>query len=91
MQKKKEKMAETLAHGYSSDSAKRELSNDYQQGRVKMFFKYLCVILHWVKVAAALEGLQVLLTIPTTATLSFIRDCQDNMNIHNNIYKVIMQ
>ena len=71
-------MAETLANGYSSDSAKRELSNDYmyQQGRVKMFFKNLCILVHWMKVASALEGLQVLLTIPTTAMLSFIRDCQ---------------
>ena len=28
------KMTETLPHGYSSDSAQRELSNEYQHDRV---------------------------------------------------------
>ena len=32
--KKPEKMTETLAHGYSSESAQRELSNEYQHDRV---------------------------------------------------------
>ena len=33
------KMAETLAHRYSSESTQRELSNEYQHNRVKMVFK----------------------------------------------------
>ena len=32
-------MTETLAHGYSFDSTQRELSNEYQHDRVKMFFR----------------------------------------------------
>ena len=31
-------MTETLANGYSSDITQRELSNEYQYDRVKMFF-----------------------------------------------------
>ena len=34
-----------------------ELCNEYQHDRVKMVFKSLCVILLWMKVASALEGL----------------------------------
>ena len=33
-EKKSEKMTETLANGYSSDSTQRDLSNEYQHGRV---------------------------------------------------------
>ena len=51
-------MIETLAHGYSSESTPRELSNEYQHDRVKMFFKNLCVLVLWTKVASALEGLK---------------------------------
>ena len=51
------KMTETLAHGYSSESTQRELSNDYQHHRVYMVFKDLCVLVLWAKVAPALEGL----------------------------------
>ena len=51
------KMTETLAHGYSSESTQRELSNEYQHGRVWMFFKNLCILVLWTKVASALEGL----------------------------------
>ena len=50
-------MIETLAHGYSSDSIQRELSNEYQHGRVLLVFKNLCVLVLWTKVALALEGL----------------------------------
>ena len=32
-------MTETLANGYSSESTLRELSNEYQDDRVKMVFK----------------------------------------------------
>ena len=51
-------MTETLANGYSSESTQRELSNEYQHDRVKMFFKNLCVFLFRMKVASALEGLK---------------------------------
>ena len=50
-------MTETLAHGYSSESAQRVLSNEYQHDRVKMFFKNVCIHMLWTKVASALEGL----------------------------------
>ena len=45
-------MTETLAHGYSSES-----SNEYQHDRVKMFFKSNCILVLWMKVASALEGM----------------------------------
>ena len=35
-------MIATLANGYSSESAQRELSNEYQHDRVSMLFKNLC-------------------------------------------------
>ena len=43
---KKLEMTEYLVHGYSSESTQRELSNEYQQDRVKIFQKYLhpCVL-----------------------------------------------
>ena len=50
-------MIETLTNGYSSDNAQEELSNKYQHGRVQMVFKSLCILVHWTKVASALEGL----------------------------------
>ena len=52
-------MTETLAHGYSSESTERELSNEYQHDRVWVFFKKMCVFVLWMKVASALEGLNV--------------------------------
>ena len=51
-------MTETLAHGYSSDSTQQQLSNEYQHDRVQMVFKNICVIVLWMKVASALEGLR---------------------------------
>ena len=57
MMQKKQKMIETLAHGYSSGSTVRELSNEYQHDWVlKGFEKSLrpCALM---KVASALEGL----------------------------------
>ena len=50
-------MIESLAHGYSSDSTQRELSNEYQHAKVKMVFKNLCVPVLWTKVASVLGGL----------------------------------
>ena len=45
----------TLAHGYSSESTQREVSNDTN---MTMVFKNLYVlIVLWTKVALALEGL----------------------------------
>ena len=52
-------MIKTLANGYSSESAQRELSNEYQQGRVPKFFKNLWVLVLWTKVASAWRGLMV--------------------------------
>ena len=54
---KKLKITVTLANGYSSESSQRELSNVYQNDRVSMVFKNLCVLMLWTKVASALEGL----------------------------------
>ena len=51
------KMTETLAYGYSSDSTQWELSNEYQNERVKMVFKNVRVLVLWTKVALPLEGL----------------------------------
>ena len=53
-----QKMTEILAHGYSSESTQRELSNEYQHDRVQMVFKNLCVPVLWMEVALALEGLK---------------------------------
>ena len=50
-------MTETLANGYSSESTQRELSNEYQQDRVWMVFKNLCVLVLWTEVASASEEL----------------------------------
>ena len=57
--KKPKLMTETLAHGYSYESAQRELSNEYQHDRVKMTFKDLCVLVLWTKVASEFRGLNV--------------------------------
>ena len=50
-------MIETLARGYSSESAQGELSNEYQCDRVSMVFKKLSELVLWTKVASAMEGL----------------------------------
>ena len=51
------KMTETLAHGYSSESAQQQLSNEYQHNRVKMVFKKMFILVLLTKVTLALEGL----------------------------------
>ena len=38
---KTEKITETLAHGYSSESTQQEPSNEYQHDRVKLFLNFL--------------------------------------------------
>ena len=50
-------MTETLANRYSSENTQQELSNEYQHDRVELFFKNLCVLVLWTKLALALEGL----------------------------------
>ena len=50
-------MIETLTYEYSSESIQQELSNEYQHGRVSMVFKNVCVLMLWMKVASASEGL----------------------------------
>ena len=57
MMQKNWKMTETMANGYSSESTQRELSNEYQHDRVYMLFNNLRVLVLWMKVALALEGL----------------------------------
>ena len=43
--------------GYSSESTRRELTNEYQHDRVnKMVFKNLCILVLWTKVALAFIG-----------------------------------
>ena len=37
--KKPEKLTETLAHGYSTESIQQEVSNEYQHDKVEMVFK----------------------------------------------------
>ena len=56
MMQKTWKTIETLAHGYSERTL-RELSYEYQNDRVEIIFKNLCVHVLWMKVALALEGL----------------------------------
>ena len=57
MMQKNWKMVETLANGYSSESTRRELSNEYQHDQVQMFFKNLNILVLWTKVTSELEGL----------------------------------
>ena len=51
------KMTEPLANGYSSESTQPELFNEYQNDRVWMVYKNLCINVLWKKVSLALEGL----------------------------------
>ena len=51
-------MTETLAYGYPFESTEGSLSNEYQHGRVYMVFKNICVLVLWMKIASALEGLK---------------------------------
>ena len=50
-------MTQTLANGYSYDSAHRELSNEYQQDRVMMILIIFCFFVHLTKVTSASKGL----------------------------------
>ena len=52
-------MTENVAYGYSTESAQRELSNEYQNDRVRMFSKNVCILVLWTNVASALVGVEV--------------------------------
>ena len=51
------KVSETQANIYSSESTHRELFSEFQHDRVSRVFKKLCVLVLWMKVASAFEGL----------------------------------
>ena len=51
------KITETLANGYSSESTRRELSNEYQDDRVSMISQECFILVLWTKIVSALEGL----------------------------------
>ena len=53
------KITETLANGYSSESTRRELSNEYHDDRVSMVSQESCILVLWTKVVSALEGLMI--------------------------------
>ena len=74
---KSQKITETLAYGYSSESTQRELSNEYQHDRVLMVFKNLCIIVIWTKVASALEGLKQECDYQSIPVDVFDNHCQD--------------
>ena len=52
-------MTETLAYRFSSESTQQELANEYQHDSVWMFLKKFRILVLWMKVALALEGLRV--------------------------------
>ena len=58
MMQKSWQITETLAHGYSSDSTRRKLSNEYLDDLVWMIFIIFCILVHWAKVALVLEDLR---------------------------------
>ena len=49
-------MTEIIANGYSSDSTQQELSNEYQQDRVKMIFIIFCFLYIGRKLTQQLKG-----------------------------------
>ena len=67
------KMIETLANGYSSESAQQELSNEYQDDRVQIVFKNICVLVLWMKVPSALEGLTLMLLLADFANIKWCK------------------
>ena len=72
MQKKQE-ITETLANGYSSESTRRELSNEYQDDRVSMVFQESCILVLWPKVVSALAGLNLPMLGLSTRTQRFLK------------------
>ena len=53
---KRGEMTETLAYGYSCESAQWIISDEYQHDGIKMPFKNICILLLWMKVASTLYG-----------------------------------
>ena len=72
MMQKTFKMTETLRNGYSSETTQRELSNEYLHGRAWLFFINFCILVLWMKVASALEGLK----------------CMDSLSTSNITYEI---
>ena len=50
-------MAGNLAYEYSSESTQWELFKEYQHDSIQKVFKNLWILMLWMKVAIALEGL----------------------------------
>ena len=53
MMQNAEKMTETLANWYSSESTQGELFNEYQHDKVWMIFKNVCIFVLWMKLATS--------------------------------------
>ena len=71
MMQKSWKMTETLALGYSSESARWELSNEYQHDMVLMVFKNIGVLVLWWNEVLAMEGL-------VKKLFYVLRQCKEN-------------
>ena len=76
---KNPKITGTLAHEYSSVSAKRELSYKYQHDRDKMVLKNLCILVLWKNVASAL-GL-ILQLLPSTLSHTLLKNLHLNLQL----------
>ena len=74
------KITETLANGYSSESTRRELSNEYQDDRVSMVSEESCILVLWAKVVSALDGLS-LITKLTYKLKELIGDTGENIHL----------
>ena len=55
---KHEKITETPANAYSSESTRRELSNEYQHDMITLIFMILCFFVLWAIAAVTLEGMR---------------------------------
>ena len=58
-----------MANGYSYESTRRELLNEYQHDRVLMVFANFCVFVLWTKAVSALEGLIIASQVKTEVNL----------------------
>ena len=73
MMQKKRKITETLTHGYSSESSHCKQSNEYQHDRIQMVvFKSLVILVLSMKVASALEGLNLTFIIVFSFRIAFV-------------------
>ena len=73
-------MIKTLTHEYPSESIPQELSNEYQHDRVLIVSKNVLVLVLWIEVASALEGLKHHARVHSTRTytvlLCYYLDCR---------------